>query len=183
MTDEVVRLVASSAGPWVLDPRASTVLLQHRALWGLRAVRGSFTGLSGEGEVEADGVVRGRFEVAVSSLDTKRKRRDAHLRSARFFDVERRANIVFEAHGLSASGDREVVVSGELEVAATTRPLEVRATVTEATLDGVTFEGDVTIDRHEFGLTWNRLGMLKGMATVSVIARFVPSQPKGEKSD
>jgi polyisoprenoid-binding protein YceI len=69
-----------------------------------------------------------------------------------------------------------VNVSGDLTAAGITRPLDFTATVLEATADAVTLRAEVEVDRASFDMTWNRMGMLQGLATVSVVARFTRSK-------
>ena len=52
------------------------------------------------------------------------------------------------------------------------------ATVTEATADAVTLRAEIKVDRASFDMTWNQLGMLTGLATVTVVARFTQVAPK-----
>jgi polyisoprenoid-binding protein YceI len=63
-------------------------------------------------------------------------------------------------------------------VAGVTRPLEFTAAVTEATPDAITLRAETEVDRATFGLTWNQMGALKGLATVSVVTRFTRSAAK-----
>lgn len=65
------------------------------------------------------------------------------------------------------------VRSGTLTVAGQARQLTLSARVTEATGEAITLAADADIDRADFGMRWNQLGMIKGKAHVSVIARFV----------
>src|SRR5450755_3768486 len=70
----------SLAGTWTLDPARSTVALKSKAMWGLSAVKGTFTDVTGAGAVSPTGEVTGQITVATASLDTKNARRDKHLR-------------------------------------------------------------------------------------------------------
>ncbi len=79
---------AVETGLWQLDATRSTVAISHVTMWGMVTVKGTFTGVSGEGEVRPDGTVRGAVTLDAASLDTKHTKRDEHLRSADFFDVE-----------------------------------------------------------------------------------------------
>ena len=167
------------AGPsrWTLDPARSSVTLRHKTLWGLSTVRGSFGELGGQAEIGADGSARGRLEIGAASLDTGNAKRDKHLRSADFFNADAHPHIVavLQRAGLGAStghtGD-QVSVSGQLTAAGVTRPLTFTATLAEVTESAVTVRAEAEVDRAQFGMTWNQLGMLRGPATVSVLARF-----------
>jgi polyisoprenoid-binding protein YceI len=169
------------AGPWVLDASGSSVRLSHKTMWGLVTVRGVFGHVDAVGEIGQDGTVQGRMELVVASLDTHHPKRDKHLRSRDFFDADDHPLIIFTVSRVVANSDREVVVGGDLEVAGVSQPLQFAARVTELSGQAVTLEADVTIDRSGFGSTWNRLGMLSGPATVSVVARLVPAAAGAER--
>ena len=83
-------------GRYLLDPASSTVTLRHKTFWGLKTVPGGFGGLRASGEIAADGTAHGTLAIDAASLDTKHAKRDEHLRSAHFFDVEQHPEITFE---------------------------------------------------------------------------------------
>ena len=58
-------------------------------------------------------------------------------------------------------------------MAGQSKPLTLTARITEATGEAITLTADAEIDRADFGMTWNQLGMIKGTAQVNVVARFV----------
>lgn len=87
--------VAVETGLWQLDAGASTVALKHKSMWGLVPVKGVFATVGGGGEVSADGTVTGTLTLDAASIDTKNAKRDAHLRSADFFDVDKYPEITF----------------------------------------------------------------------------------------
>ncbi len=162
----------ASAGHWVLDPAKSSANFSNKTMWGLVTVRGSFAELTGEGEVGADGSVSGVLRVGASSVNTKNKKRDVHLRSADFFDAGAHPHITFTARDARLDESGNLAVSGDLEAAGTSHPLSLTAKVSEASADSATLTGSADVDRADFGMTWNQLGMVKGPATVSVTARF-----------
>jgi polyisoprenoid-binding protein YceI len=159
------------AGHWVLDPQKSSVGISHKTMWGLMTVRGKFSELKGAGDVGTDGSVTGTLEVGTASVDTKNKKRDIHLRSAEFFNADAHPHITFTAKNARLEGGG-LAVSGDLEVNGTSRPLSFTAKVDEASADSATLAADVVIDRSEYGMSWNQMGMIKGPATVNVAARF-----------
>src|SRR6202034_3409129 len=69
-------LFAGAAGAWVLDPSATTIELQTKAMWGLAKVKGSFTAVDGAGTVTADGGVSGTLVIDASSVNTSNSKRD-----------------------------------------------------------------------------------------------------------
>jgi polyisoprenoid-binding protein YceI len=160
---------------WTLDPGASSVSIASKAMWGLATVRGAFGQVSGSGEVFADGTAKGRLEIGAASIDTKNATRDTHLKSADFFDAGQHPQIVAELSAATREGDQAVTVDGTLTAAGKTRPLSFKAKITEATPQAVTLQADTAVDRHDFGMNWNRLGQVVGPTQVHVVARFVRS--------
>ena len=167
------------AGPsrWTLDAARSSVTLRHKTIWGLATVRGAFGDLAGQAEIGADGSARGQLEIGAASLDTGNAKRDKHLRSADFFNADEHPHIVAvlqraDLAGRTGHPGDQVTVTGQLTAAGVTRPLTFTATLEEVTESAVTVRAEAEIDRAQFGMTWNQLGMLRGPATISVVARF-----------
>jgi polyisoprenoid-binding protein YceI len=165
------------AGPssWVLDPAATTAAFSHKTFWGLATVRGTFREVAGSGAILADGTGRGRLEIAAASLDTKNPQRDNHLRSADFFNAAEHPQIIIDIASATLRDSDSVDVTGTLTAAGKTKPITVAARLSEATGQAVTLTAEADIDRADFGMTWNRGGMLKGPAHVTVVTRFVPA--------
>lgn len=158
------------AGSWVLDTSRSEVRLKSRSVWGLAPVKGIFRQVTGNGTVSAAGDVTGSITVAARSVDTKNKKRDEHLRSADFFDVANHPDITFTLGGIRPDngGAR---VTGSLTVRGRTRPVSFGAKVSSA--DGeATLDGEVQVNRADFGLTWNQMGMTSMHNTITVHAVF-----------
>jgi polyisoprenoid-binding protein YceI len=166
------------AGPasWRLDPAGSSVTFQHKTIWGLVTVRGSFSRLSGTGEITPDGSGRGQLVLDAASLDTKHGTRDKHLRSADFFSAEAHPQIVIDIEAATRAGTGSADVTGSLTAAGITRPLRLTAAVTEASDRFLTLTATGEFDRADFGMTWNRLGVIRGHASVAVVARFAREQ-------
>jgi polyisoprenoid-binding protein YceI len=159
------------AGQWVLDPRKSSIRLKSRSMWGLAAVNGVFRQVSGNGTVAADGEVSGTLTVAAASVDTNNSRRDTHLRSTAFFDSGNHPDITFTAEGVRLAG-QGVVVTGALTVRDRTRPLSLHAAASVRGDGDVWLDAEVHINRADFGLTWNLLGMASMHNTLTIHAVF-----------
>jgi polyisoprenoid-binding protein YceI len=158
------------AGEWVLDPRKSSIRLKSRVL-GLVPVNGVFREVSGNGTVSADGRVSGTVTVAAASIDTKNTRRDTHLRSADFFDSGNNPHITFTADGIRPSG-QGVTVTAALTVRDRTRPLAFDAAASVQGDGGIWLDAEVRINRADFGLTWNLMGMAGVNNTLTIHAVF-----------
>ncbi|GKQ38387.1 YceI family protein [Streptomyces sp. A012304] len=164
--------VAVETGLWQLDASASTVALKHRTMWGLVTVKGAFAGVAGEGEVGPDGTATGTLTLDVASLDTKNAKRDTHLRGADFFDADNHPEITFAARSVELRDGGTVQVSGQLTVRGISRPHSFTARLNGASAEVLTLDAEFTVDRAEFGMGWNQLGMMRGLTTVTASLRF-----------
>jgi polyisoprenoid-binding protein YceI len=159
------------AGSWTLDPARSEIGLKSKSMWGLVPVKGVFREVTGSGTVSATGDVAGTVTVSAASVDTKMKKRDDHLRSADFFDVANTPDITFTAEQVTPSGEN-VTVTGTLTVAGRTRPASFTARVSVPEAGHVDLDGELQVNRSDFGLTWNQLGASSMHNTITVHAVF-----------
>lgn len=147
---------------WTIDPAHTTVEFSLKHLM-ISTVRGHFGAVSGtivldEQNPSASSVTA---EIDVTSIDTRQEQRDAHLRSADFFDVEKFPTIAFRSTRIEALGGGSYNVHGDLTIRDVTRPV-----VLETTDEGrggdpwggqrAGFSATTKIDRRDFGLTWNQ---------------------------
>ena len=147
---------------WQIDPAHTEVGFAVRHLM-ISTVKGRFGQVSGALTFEERDPSALSLEVTipVATVDTREEKRDAHLRSADFFDAEQHPEIVFRSTGVTKSGERDYRLSGELTISGVTRPvvLEVESLGTAKDPWGGTragFSARTSIDRREFGLTWNQ---------------------------
>lgn len=159
------------AGTWILDPSRSRISLKSRSMWGMAPVKGVFGQFTGQGTVSPAGEAKGMITVAAASIDTKIAKRDTHLRSADFFDAGNHPNIVFDVGGITPASEG-VTVTGTLTVRDRTRPLSLVARVSSFDGDEVWLDADVKVDRSDFGLTWNQMGMASMNNTITIHAVF-----------
>jgi polyisoprenoid-binding protein YceI len=159
------------AGDWALNPGKSSVRLKSGVMGGLIRVNGVFREVGGNGTVAPDGEVSGTLTVAAASIDTRKPRRDKHLRSADFFDSGSNPDITFTAHGIGPSG-QGVTVTGVLTVRGRTRPLSFDAAASVQGGGEIWLDAGVPINRADFGLTWNLLGMVSMHNTLTIHAVF-----------
>jgi polyisoprenoid-binding protein YceI len=97
--------------------------------------------------------------VQTSSIDTNQADRDAHLRSDDFFSAERFPTMTFVSRSITASGGH-FAVAGDLTIRDITRPVVFPVTYLGKARDPwgnekLAFESELTINRKDFGLTWN----------------------------
>jgi polyisoprenoid-binding protein YceI len=159
------------AGAWTLDPSRSQVRLRSKSMWGLVTVKGVFGQVAGSGTVSEAGAASGTITVASASVDTKMKKRDEHLKSADFFDAANHPSITFTADEIRPSGPG-VTITGSLTVRDRTRPLSFDAQVASSEGGEVTLDGEVQVNRADFGLTWSPLGTASTHNTITVHAVF-----------
>ncbi len=98
--------------------------------------------------------------IGVASITTRDEKRDGHLRSADFFDVENHPSITFQSTKIVKTDDDEYDVHGDLTIRGVTRQV-----VLEMEFNGVGknpwgiqvagFSAKTKIDRQDFGLTWS----------------------------
>ncbi|GAA4785310.1 YceI family protein [Streptomyces ziwulingensis] len=142
-----------AAGAYEIDPAASTVRFDTRAMFGLLPVRGTFAIRQGRITVaepaEASSV---QVVMEAASFESGIEKRDRHVRSADFLDVARHPEIGFRSLRLDRSG-AETVLHGELTVRGVTQPVAVTLGPVVQEGERLTASGTTTIDRYAFGLT------------------------------
>jgi len=152
-------LTALTPGTWTIDASHSTVGFVARHLM-ITKVRGRFTNVTGAVTVAPnvlDSVVTA--DVDLASVDTGDDKRDGHLRSADFFDVETFPSMTFESHGVKEEHG-SYALFGDLTIKGVTRQVEL-----DLEFDGVntdpwggtraSFSAEGEINRKDWGLEWN----------------------------
>lgn len=172
---EALVTAGTLTGDWQLDPATSTVEFHVKHFWGLITVHGWFERLSGKGSVSADHGVEGVITIDGSSLQTKNKQRDKHLRSGDFFDVENNPDVVITVTSASLSDDGQVDMTGTFEAAGIREPITFSANVIDASADAVTIRAELKLDRTRFGMTWSPMRIAASDARGVVTARFTRS--------
>ena len=153
-------------GNWQLVPAKSSVRFKNKTFWGLVPVTGEFTEVRGAGQIAANGTVSGGLVIGAASLKTGIRKRDDHLRSADFFDVEEHPTLRVEVTGLEPTGANTATVHATLTVRGVTQPLSLTATVDRLDDGTVQLTTQATIDRTEFGVSGNMAGMMPTTTTL-----------------
>jgi polyisoprenoid-binding protein YceI len=143
-------------GTWKLDAAATTVESKTTAMW-FFPVKVGFKVLEGNWVTEADGATTGSLVIDASSVRTGVSRRDAHLKTADFFEVDKYPTFVYTASGAAPAADGKIAVTGTMTIHGQTRPLDVLATVVESG-GQATVTGIAELDRSQWGLTWAKMG-------------------------
>jgi polyisoprenoid-binding protein YceI len=101
---------------WVVDPARSTIEFRVGNWWGLTTVVGHFSRFDGSYTVGPGGRAI-ELIVDAASLETGNRRRNKHLRSSDFFDVESHPHVRFTADDVTDGDEGTLHVRGELEAA------------------------------------------------------------------
>jgi polyisoprenoid-binding protein YceI len=172
-TLEALLLDPDMAGVWNLVPDRSVITFKIRNMWGLLRVKGRFTGFSGDGQLTGNGAVYGRLDIQTASLRTGIRRRDQHLCSADFFDVERYPDISVVVTALQPTTGNAAELRASFAIKGNTEPVPLPVRVTELDDGSVRISGETKLDRTRFGLGWNKLGVMSTTATIAADTVFV----------
>ncbi|MGE2691434.1 YceI family protein [Mycolicibacterium pulveris] len=157
----------TSAGQWRVVPDKSSVSIRVKSMWGLVPVTGRFSDVRGEAQLTGGPTIFGRIAIRTASLRTGIRKRDTHLHSADFFDAQTFPDVTAEINGLTATGADTVELRGQLTIKNTTKPLSLTASVTVLDDRSVRFRTQTRINRQEFGVDGNLMGMIVDIATIS----------------
>jgi len=154
--------VTSSATTWTIDPAHSVVELAVKHMM-FSTVKGRFTNVSGTIAWVADNLSASSVtaEIDAASIDTGESRRDAHLRSADFLDVETFPAITFRSTDVVPQGRDRFVLVGDLTIHGVTQEVSLEAEFLGTGGDPwggrrSGFSATTIINRADFGLTWNQ---------------------------
>jgi polyisoprenoid-binding protein YceI len=154
---------------WRIDPSRSRIEFRTPTFWGLVTVRGRFEHYDGTLDLRHEPAVE--LTIDASSLDTNNHKRDKHLRSADFFDVDNHPQVRFVSDGATLEGER-LTVSGRLYVAGTSTPLNLDARLRRAG-DELEVEARTSSDHRTVGMTHSPLGMIRTPSELIVHGRLV----------
>jgi polyisoprenoid-binding protein YceI len=153
---------ATAQGSWEIDSAHTEVGFEVKHLM-ISKVRGRFAGVTGTLVLDESDPSRSsvRVEIDAASVDTRNEQRDQHLRSADFFDVERFPSLVFEGRQVERVGADRYRVAGDLTIRDVTREVVLEVTDEGRGTDPwggerAAFSASTTVDRRDFGLTWNQ---------------------------
>jgi 8-hydroxy-5-deazaflavin:NADPH oxidoreductase len=146
------------AGTWTIDPVHSSISFSVRHLMVSR-VRGTLGTFTGEITVSSEGTSSVSAEIDVSSVDTGNDPRDAHLKSAEFFDVEQHPTATFTSTGVRADGSG-YALDGAFTLKGITKPISIglefngiNPGMGHGAVAG--FQASVILNRKDFGIDIN----------------------------
>lgn len=165
-----------AAGTYAIDPTHTEIgfAVRHMAVAKVRGRFGTFDGVIHVGEDPADSSVS--VTIDASSVDTRDGTRDAHIRSADFFDVEHHPSWRFESRSVTG-GPSEWKVEGDLTIRGVTRPVALDAVLEGVVQDPygnhrVGFSATASVDRDDFGVSFGAVMEAGGL----VVAKRVDIQ-------
>lgn len=164
---------AQAADVWKVDRSHSHVGFAVRHI--VTEVPGSFGDFEGTIVYDAENPAASSVEVIVqsASIDTNNDRRDNHLRSPDFFEVEKFPTWSFKSKKVAPLGEGSLAVTGELTIKGVTKEVTVPVELLGVMGDKAGFQAEFTIDRLDYGVTWNRVldeGTLLGDEVTIVMA-------------
>jgi len=158
--DAPTAAVEDISGDYTIDPTHTRIGFSTRHAM-VTTVRGQFTDFSGTAHVDAANPAASRVELRIqtASIDTGVADRDAHLRSADFFNADENKEIAFVSTAVERDGD-DWTITGDLTINGNTLPVTVPFELTGSARDPfgnlrIGFEGGTAISRKEWGVTWN----------------------------
>ncbi|HEX4206053.1 MAG TPA: YceI family protein [Ktedonobacteraceae bacterium] len=149
---------------WKIDPFHTLVEFSVRHL-GISIVKGRFKEVHGTLEIDPKYPENSSVSASVNSasIDTGAAQRDAHLRSANFFECSKYPLISFESTSIRVIADNRCVVTGNLTMHGVTRSVDFQVAYFGASQDPMTnsmrigIAAVTIIDRRNFGMTFNQV--------------------------
>jgi polyisoprenoid-binding protein YceI len=172
---------------WNIDPVHTTAEFKVRHMM-ITNVKGHFKPVTGVITIDEADITRSSVEASIdaASIDTREADRDTHLRSAEFLDVEKFPKLTFTSTRVTRTGQAELEVEGDLTIHGVTRSVTFDASLLGTAKDPwgnerIAFEAETTINRKDFGLTWNAAletgGFLVGdEVAIAVSVQAVPAR-------
>jgi polyisoprenoid-binding protein YceI len=185
MTSTTVVAPQTSTTTWKIDPTHSVAEFKVKHMM-IANVKGYFSKVSGALTRDESNPGNDRVEATIeaASIQTRDEQRDAHLKSADFFHVEKFPTLHFKSTGINVVGEGELSVEGDLSIHGVTR--KVRFAVEGPTPPAkdpwgntrIGISASSKINRKDFGLTWNAAletgGILVGdEVDITLDAQFV----------
>ena len=175
----------STAATWNIDPVHSVAEFKVKHMM-ISNVKGQFTGVSGMLKFDEQDVANSYVEATIdaTTINTGEPQRDAHLKSADFFEVEKYPTLTFRSTLVARKDEDNLAVTGDLTIHGVTK--QVVFSVEGPTAPGkdpwgntrVGLSAVTKINRKDFGLTWNAAleagGILVGEdVTITLDVQFV----------
>ena len=148
-------------GDYTIDPTHTRIGFVARHAM-VTKVRGAFNEFTGTAHLDGQNLNNSTVELAIeaASIDTRNADRDGHLRSNDFLQMDEYPQITFHSTSVTWNGDDALEVTGDLTVKDVTRAVTVPFSFEGQATDPfgnvrIGFDGSTTINRKDFGVTWN----------------------------
>ena len=158
--DAATSAVENISGAYAIDATHTRLGFSARHAM-VTTVRGAFTSFEGSATVDTENPANSKVELAIDvpSIETGVADRDGHLKSADFFDAENFPKITFSSTSVERDG-ADWAITGDLTIKDVTKPVTILFEETGSAQDPfgnlrVGFEGGTTLNRKDWGLTWN----------------------------
>ncbi len=178
-------IAAPATTTWKIDPAHSHAQFKVKHMM-ISNVKGEFSTLTGSLTLDGDNIANSSVEATIdaTTISTSDPQRDAHLKSADFFDVEKFPTLNFKSTKVSKKGGEEISVAGDLTIHGVTRPVVFAVEGPSAPAKDpwgntrVGLSATSKINRKDFGLTWNSTletgGILVGEdITITLDVQFI----------
>jgi polyisoprenoid-binding protein YceI len=161
MTTAFAPALTELTGTYTLDPAHTRIGFVARHAM-VTKVRGAFNEFAGTAELDGANPENSRVQVTIeaASIDTRNAQRDEHLRGNDFLAMQDYPQITFTSTGVRPAGGTTFEVTGDLTIKGVTNSVTIPFEFEGAAKDPfgnqrVGFEGSVTINRKDYGITWN----------------------------
>jgi polyisoprenoid-binding protein YceI len=148
-------------GTYTLDPAHTRIGFVARHAM-VTKVRGAFNEFTGTAELDGAHPENSRVQVTIeaASIDTRNAQRDEHLRGNDFLAMQEYPRITFTSTAVRQTGETMFEVTGDLTIKGVTNSVTIPFEFEGAAKDPfgnqrAGFEGSVTINRKDYGITWN----------------------------
>src|SRR5713226_3286092 len=146
---------------WSVDPMHTQVEFSAKHM-GIMTVKGQITGVQAVINFNEDDFTASSVEATIDarSLSTHDERRDAHLTSPDFLDVEQFPKIAFKSSRIERAAHDQYTMTGDLTIRGVTRPVSLEVVYSGQAKDPMGnmhagFSAYTTINRKDWGLNWN----------------------------
>jgi polyisoprenoid-binding protein YceI len=161
MTTTTAPALTELTGTYTLDPAHSRIGFVARHAM-VTKVRGAFNEFEGTATLDGANPANSRAQVTINaaSIDTRNAQRDEHLRSNDFLAMADYPQITFTSTSARPVDDTTFELTGDLTIKGVTNPVTIPFSFEGTAKDPfgnlrVGFEGSVTINRKDYGITWN----------------------------
>lgn len=147
---------------YVIDPDHSQVIFKVKHM-GISTVTGRFDLFEGTYAFDEENLDNSKVDTVItaSSINTNKKKRDDHLKSPDFLDIEKNPTITFKSKEVKKGQGEDFTIVGDLTINGVRKEVELDAEYGGSATDPwgnerTAFTAETTIDRKDYGITWNK---------------------------